>query len=483
MLMGRVARDPSVGGSFLCSNPTLKQEVGKMSESTSRRGTGFSRSEVLQAAKEANVRFVHLQFTDVVGIVKGVTVPVDQLEGAMTNGIWFDGSSISGFARIAESDMYLVPDPATFALVPWESGEEVRTARLLCDVFTPHGEPFAGDPRQVLRRMMGEAAKMGFVYNTGPELEFFLFRRDQNGDSTPLLHDQGGYFDQSTDKAVEVRKHMVNALKAFGIRVEASHHEVAPGQHEIDFEYADALHAADNAVTFKYALKAVAAGFGLHATFMPKPIASINGSGMHVHQSLVVQDSGKNAFADASDRYGLSATARQFIAGQIAHARGMCAVLSPLVNSYKRLVPGYEAPVYISWARINRSALLRVPQVSPAKVEQTRVELRCPDPSCNPYLAFSVMLAAGLDGIRRKLEPPDPAEEDLYHLPAEKRQKHKTLPGSLSEALQELQRDDVVKDALGAHAYEKFVEAKTQEWDEYRTCVHAWELQRYLHIH
>lgn len=451
-----------------------------MSDSELRIRATMSREEVLRKAIEADVRFVHLQFTDVVGIVKGVTVPIDQLERAITNGIWFDGSSISGFARIAESDMYLVPDPSTFALVPWESGEEVRTARLLCDVYTPHGEPFAGDPREVLRRMIGEAAKMGFVYNTGPELEFFLFRRDQNGDSVPLLHDKGGYFDQSTDKAVEVRKYMVNALKAFGIRVEASHHECAQGQHEIDFEYADALRAADNAVTFKYALKAIAAGFGLHATFMPKPIAGINGSGMHVHQSLVHRDSGKNAFADPSDRYGLSDVARHFIAGQIAHARGMCAVLSPLVNSYKRLVPGYEAPVYISWARINRSALLRIPQVSADKIEHTRVELRCPDPSCNPYLAFTVMLAAGLDGIRRKLEPPDPAEEDLYHLPADRRQKQKTLPGSLWEALQELQRDDVVKDALGSHACEKLVEAKTQEWDEYRNQVHGWELERYL---
>ncbi|MDH7489296.1 MAG: glutamine synthetase family protein [Anaerolineae bacterium] len=454
-----------------------------MADTTNIKGSRLTREEVLQQAEEARVRFVHLQFTDVVGIVKGVTLPVDQLEDAMAHGVWFDGSSIAGFARIAESDMYLVPDPSTFALVPWESGDEVRTARILCDVYTPHGDPFAGDPRQVLRRMMNEAAQMGFVYNTGPELEFFLFHRDQNGYGTPSLHDQGGYFDQSTDRAVEVRKYMVNALKAFGIRVEASHHEVAPGQHEIDFEYADALHAADNAVTFKYALKAVAGAFGLHATFMPKPIAGINGSGMHVHQSLAYLDSGKNAFADPSDRYGLSAVARHFIAGQMAHARGMCAVLSPLVNSYKRLVPGYEAPVYISWARINRSALLRVPQVSPAKVEQTRVELRCPDPSCNPYLAFAVMLAAGLDGIRRKLEPPESAEEDLYHLPAEKRQKHKTLPGSLWEALQELQRDEVIKEALGSHAYEKFVEAKTREWDEYRTCVHPWELERYLNIY
>jgi len=454
-----------------------------MKAQVSQKESRMTREEVLNRVNETQVGFVHLQFTDVVGVVKGVTVPVDQLEDAMTTGVWFDGSSIEGFVRIAESDMYLVPDPATFALVPWEDQEDVRTARLLCDVYTPHGEPFAGDPRHVLRRALAEADKMGYVFNTGPELEFFLFRRDQDGNGTPLLHDQGGYFDQSTDRAVEVRKHMANALKAFGIRVEASHHECAPGQHEIDFEYADALHTADNAVTFKYALKAVAAQFGLHATFMPKPIAGINGSGMHVHQSLAHKSTNKNAFADASDPYGLSPLAKHFIAGQIAHARGMCAVLSPLVNSYKRLVPGYEAPVYISWARINRSALLRIPQVSPAKRERTRAELRCPDPSCNPYLAFAVMLAAGLDGIRRKLEPPDPAEEDLYHLPAEKRQKHRTLPGSLSEALQELQKDEVVREALGPHAFERFLDAKTREWDEYRTRVHGWELERYLPIY
>lgn len=454
-----------------------------MANTAARKAAHLDSQEVLRLANEAQVQFVHLQFTDVVGVVKGVTLPLAQLEDALANGVWFDGSSVEGFARIAESDMYLVPDPTTFALVPWESGNAVRTARLLCDVYTPQGEPFAGDPRQVLRRALARAEKLGFVYNTGPELEFFLFRRDENGDSTPLLHDRGGYFDQSTDRAVEVRKHMVNALGAFGIRVEASHHEVAPGQHEIDFEYADALHAADNAVTFKYALKAVAAGFGLHATFMPKPLAGINGSGMHVHQSLVHKDTGENAFAAPDDRYGLSEVARHFIAGQIAHARGMCAILSPLVNSYKRLVAGYEAPVYISWARTNRSALLRVPQVSPTKRHHTRVELRCPDPSCNPYLAFAVMLAAGLDGIERGLEPPEPAEEDLYHMSPERRQGHPALPGSLVEALQELQKDELVREALGEHAYERFLEAKTREWDEYRTQVHQWELERYLPIY
>lgn len=449
----------------------------------SSKGADLTRNDVLRQATEAQVRFVHLQFTDVVGIVKGVTLPVAQLEDALANGVWFDGSSIEGFARIAESDMFLVLDPATFALVPWENGEEIRSARILCDVHTPNGDPFGGDPRQVLKRVMAEAEAVGLVYNTGPELEFFLFHRDENGNGIPKLHDSGGYFDQSTDRAIEVRKYMANALKALGIRVEASHHEVAPGQHEIDFEYANALRTADNAVTFKYALKAVAAQFGLHATFMPKPVAGINGSGMHVHQSLISKETGGNAFADPEGRYGLSELALHFAAGQLAHARGMCAVLSPLVNSYKRLVPGYEAPVYISWARINRSALIRVPQVSPAKRERTRLELRCPDPSCNPYLAFAVMLAAGLDGIRRKLEPPPPSEEDLYHLPPERRSQQPTLPASLWEALQELKKDEVVQQALGTHVYERFLEAKTHEWDEFRTQVHDWELRRYLPIY
>lgn len=444
-------------------------------------GAGMGREEVLRRAAEANVRFINLQFTDVVGIVKGVTMPVDQLDGAF-RGVWFDGSSVEGFARIAESDMYLVPDPSTFALVPWETQDQARTARLLCDVYTPRGEHFEGDPRQVLRRALKKAADLGLTFETGPELEFFLFQRDSNGDGVPVLHDHGGYFDLSTDRAVEVRKMMVNALSAFGIRVEASHHECSPGQHEIDFEYGDALRSADNAVTFKYALKAVAQQNGLHATFMPKPIAGINGSGMHVHQSMRFVSDGRNAFADPDDRYGLSKAAKQFIAGQMAHARGMCAVLAPLVNSYKRLVPGFEAPVYISWARINRSALLRVPQITPDKLHQTRVELRCPDPSCNPYLAFAVMLWAGLDGIERGMEAPAPSEENLYHLDEERRRAQKTLPGSLEEALRELQEDQVVREALGKHAYEGFLEAKFREWDEYRIQVHEWELKRYLPV-
>jgi len=446
-------------------------------------GQTWSKESVLAAVEEKGVDFVHLQFTDVVGIVKGVTIPVDRLPEALEAGVWFDGSSIQGFARIAESDMYLMPDPATFAVIPWEQHPGRVAARLICDVYTPGFEPFVGDPRGVLKGVLGEAQEMGYVYQTGPELEFFLFRMGENGETAPCPHDQGGYFDLSTDLAVEVRKDMVNALRAFGIRVEASHHEVASGQHEIDFRYADALRAADNTVTFKYALKAVAKEHGLHATFMPKPILGINGSGMHTHQSLIDARTGENVFADPGDEYGLSKVAKQFVAGQLAHARGMCAVLAPLVNSYKRLVPGYEAPVYVSWARVNRSALIRVPKVS--DLQATRLELRCPDPSCNPYLAFAVMLKTGLEGIKQGMEPPKPAEENLYHLDlARVRARHmEILPGSLAEALEELARDTLVQGALGRHVYEQFMEAKTQEWDEYRLQVTPWEVKRYLPIY
>ena len=438
----------------------------------------------LKLAEERNLRFVSLQFTDIVGHVKSVQVPMHQLTEAVEHGKWFDGSSIEGFARIAESDMFLVPDLDTFAEIPWEAGgSEVSTgsARVICDVFTPDGDPFPGDPRGVLRRQLERAKKLGFTFNTGPELEFFLLRRE-NGGIEPLPHDAAGYFDLSEDLGTEVRKEMMNGLEAFGIKVETAHHEVATGQHEIDFQYADALRTADNAVTFKTTLKAVAATKGLYATFMPKPFFGINGSGMHTHQSLWDDKRGKNAFSDPKDPYGLSTTARQYIAGTLEHARGMIAVLAPLVNSYKRLVPGFEAPVYIGWARINRSALIRIPQHSKGQVNSVRIELRCPDPSSNPYLAFACMLAAGLDGIERKLTPPDPVEENLYHLDAAKLESRKIrqLPGTLREALDELSRDEVIRDALGEHIFERFVEAKTEEWDEYRMQVSAWEVDRYL---
>ncbi|MCP4535908.1 MAG: type I glutamate--ammonia ligase [Chloroflexi bacterium] len=445
--------------------------------------TSITAADVLRIAKEEKVKFFHLQFTDVVGIVKGITIPDTQLERALDKGVWFDGSSVQGFARIAESDMYLMPDPSTFRIIPWESMNGSNTARMICDVRTPTGEPFPGDPRGVLKRALKKVKDMGFVYNTGPELEFFLFHMDGNGGPALMPHDRGGYFDYSTDLAIDVRKEMVAALQALGIVVEASHHEVGTGQHEIDFQYADALTAADNAITFKYVLKAVAKRFNLHATFMPKPIAGIAGSGMHVHQSLVDKDSGENVFADPEDEFGLSPLAKQFIAGQLEHALSICPVIAPLVNSYKRLVPGYEAPVYISWARTNRSALIRVPRIN--DIEATRLELRCPDPSCNPYLAFAVMLNAGLDGIEKKMTPPEPMEENLYDLGEARRKAEGVvmLPGSLKEALDHLAEDQVIQDALGTHVYERFVRAKIQEWDEYRIHVSPWETERYLAIY
>jgi glutamine synthetase len=445
-------------------------------------------SAALKLADEQNLRFVSLQFTDIVGQVKSVQVPIHQLEEAVEHGKWFDGSSIEGFARIAESDMFLVPDMSTFAPIPWEPGRgpdgaerPTGAARVICDVFTPDGDPFPGDPRWVLRRQLERARKAGYVLNTGPELEFFLLRRS-NGTVEPLPHDAAGYFDLSEDLGTEVRKEMMNDLEAFGIKVETAHHEVATGQHEIDFQYSDALRTADNAITFKTTLKAVAARHGLYATFMPKPFFGINGSGMHTHQSLWDVKRDRNAFADERDAYGLSDVARSYVAGILEHARGMISVLAPLVNSYKRLVPGYEAPVYIGWARINRSALIRVPQISRGQLSSTRIELRCPDPSSNPYLAFAAMLAAGLDGIERNLTPPEPVEENLYHFDAAKlaSRQIRQLPGTLREAIDELRADTVICEALGEHIFERFVEAKAEEWDEYRMQVSAWEVDRYL---
>jgi len=441
-------------------------------------------NEQVNAAHAAGIRFVQLQFTDIIGHVKAVTIPLHRLEGSIRHGTWFDGSSIEGFTRIAESDQYLVPDMSTFAEIPWQPGSGPRgTARVLCDVYTPGGQPFVGDPRFVLRRQVERARAMGYVVNTGPELEFFLFRRKDDGSIAPLPHDQAGYFDSSTDLAGEIRQDMIDALEAFGITVEAAHHEVAVGQHEIDFEYRDALRTADNAVTFKFALKAIAGQHGLYATFMPKPIAGIAGSGMHTHQSLYSIAEDRNAFADPGDPYGLSDVARSYMAGILAHARGMSAVLAPLVNSYKRLVPGFEAPTYLTWGRTNRSALIRVPMVSPGKsVEGTRCEVRCPDPSSNPYLAFAVMIAAGLDGVERGLALPEPVEESLFEMDAALIAERgiRELPGSLGEALDELAADDVIRAALGDHVFHHYLDAKRTEWDEYRVQVSDWEVERYL---
>src|SRR5712671_6476453 len=441
-------------------------------------------AEKIADAKDRGIRFVQLQFTDVLGLVKAVTIPIHQLEGSVAAGSWLDGSSIEGFTRIAESDQYLMPDMRTFAEIPWQKGTGPRgTARVICDVYTPRGEPFAGDPRFVLRRQVERAKKLGYIVNMGPELEFFLFRRGEDGTIEPLPHDQAGYFDFSTDLAVTIRHDMVDALEAFGIRVEAAHHEVAAGQHEIDFEYADALQTADNAITFKFTLKAIAQQHGLYATFMPKPIHGINGSGMHTHQSLYSIDDKRNSFADAQSSYGLSPLAKSYAAGILSHARGMIAVLAPLVNSYKRLVPGYEAPTYLTWGRTNRSALIRVPMVSPGKsIEGTRLEVRCPDPSSNTYLAFAAMIAAGLDGVEKGMELAEPVEESLFEMDRATiaAKSIRELPGTLGEAIDELEADQVIAAAMGDHVLTHYVAAKRAEWDAYRTQVSSWELDQYL---
>src|SRR5512138_2553136 len=433
---------------------------------------------ILQRVEQEQIKFIDLQFTDVVGVVKNVTIPVHELAEALENGIWFDGSSIEGFARVAESDMHLRPDPSTFAIIPWLTGDEA-TARLICDVYTPDGQPFSGDPRSILRRVIKDAAEMGFLYNTGPELEFFLLKPNPDGTLLPPKpHDSASYFDAPSDMAAGLRRQMATMLERLGLQVEAMHHEGSHGQHEIDFRYSDALTTADSAVTLRVALKVIAQQNGLYCTFLPKPLRGINGSGMHVHQSLTFSANGANAFSDPGDQHGLSKIAKQFIAGQLAHARGMCAILAPLVNSYKRLVAGYEAPVYISWARINRSALIRVPRAHDP--ESTRVELRCPDPSCNPYLAFAVMLAAGLDGIKRDLPVMEAVEENIYLLDNQKQAKSSVLPGSLHQALNALEEDQVIQEALGAHTHEVFIAAKRLEYEDYRLEVTNWELEKYL---
>jgi glutamine synthetase len=440
----------------------------------------ITNEEILLQVKERAIKFIDLQFTDIAGSVKNVTIPTKELESKLNHGIWFDGSSIEGFARIAESDMYLVPDTSTFAVLPWLSGNEA-TARLICNVYTPDEQPFIGDPRSVLTRVITEADKMGFTYNTGPELEFFLLKRSAEGKiDPPDPQDSAGYFDQPVDMvATSLWRQIAEALSAFNIETEAMHHEVATGQHEIDFRYSDALKTADNAVTFRVLVKILADQKGLYATFMPKPTRGLSGSGMHVHQSLNYKANGTNAFSDPGDPHGLSKVAKHFIAGQLAHSRGMSAILAPLVNSYKRLVLGYEAPVYISWGRINRSALIRIPRAHTN--ESTRIELRCPDPSCNPYLAFAVMLAAGLDGIKRELQVPEATEENVYLLAnSQAKSKGNILPESLTEALDEMEKDSVIKDALGAHLFERFINAKRLEWEDYRLEVSSWELKKYL---
>lgn len=453
------------------------------------------RERVLATIEAEHVRFINLEFTDVVGMAKCVTIPVEQFPDSITQGKWFDGSSIEAFARVAESDMYLYPDLTTFSIIPGKvrpaastmsgqalSDEDV-VARVICDVYTPEGERFDGDPRATLARALAVGHDMGFAFMVAPELEFFLVRSEDKM-PTPLPNDRGSYFDLSTDLAAAVRRQMVQVLQQMNISIEASHHEVAAGQHEIDFAVGDAGIIADALMTAKYVLKAIAVEHDLYATFMPKPLYGINGSGMHTHQQLLHLNTGQNAFVDEQDDYGLSAIGRYFIAGQLAHARGMCAILAPLVNSYKRLVPGYEAPVYINWGRVNREALIRVPRPGTNRQLSARIELRCCDPSCNPYLALAVMLRAGLDGIQRKLPLPPAMDESLF-IRDENERLHRLaplLPATLGEALEGLHEDTLIRETLGDSIYEGFLEAKGIEWTDYRRQVHAWELERYLPV-
>lgn len=439
------------------------------------------REEVLRLIEEQQVEFINLQFLDILGLVKTVTIPVQQFKYATDNGIWFDGSSIEGFARVAESDMYLMPDLDTYRKVPWDFGDNTTAANLFCNVFTPDGRPFAGDPRHVLQNALEQAAAMGYGYQVGPELEFFLFKEKPTGEVPSEPYDHASYFDSSSDRANVVCNYMVRALQELEVYVEASHHEVSGGQYEIDLHYREALRAAEDCITSRLAVKTIAHINNLYATFMPKPIAGINGNGMHVHQNLTDLVTGENIFYDPEDPYHLSKVARQFIAGLLDHAAGMIALLAPLVNSYKRLVPGFEAPVYLSWGRTNRSALVRVPRTSVVRPHAIRVELRCPDPTCNPYLAFSVMLAAGLDGIKRQLTLGEAAEEDLFQVDP-RALGLEILPSSLGKALEALQEDEVIQTALGPHVYERFIDAKHQEWNDYRSYVSQWEVDRYFSI-
>ena len=442
--------------------------------------------DLLKRVKEDAIKFISLQFSDVTGAVKSVDMPIKGLEGALEDGVWFDGSSVEGFARIQESDMRLVIDPETYAVLPW-AAEERKRGRVFCDIYTPGGNPFEGDPRGTLKRVRAKIAERGWTLNIGPEPEFFLFKRaDNNGENVhPVPHDVGGYFDFSpSDEAVRVRTELMDALNSMGLEIEVGHHEVALGQHEIDFRYTDALRAADNVMTMKYTVKAIAAKHGLVASFMPKPIHGISGSGMHCHQSLFDAD-GNNVFFDDADEFKLSKIAYGYIAGQLKHARSLAAVVSPTVNSYKRLVPGYEAPVYIGWATQNRSALIRIPRYNEGRPKSVRAELRFPDPSSNPYLAFATMLAAGLDGIDNEMTPPAPLNNiNLYELNKAERTKMgiDELPGSLAEALNELEKDKVLQDALGVSAYEALLRAKWEEWDAFRISVSDWEVERYLEV-
>ena len=438
----------------------------------------YTKEDIIRIVKEEDIEFIRMQFTDIFGQLKNVAITASQIEKAVNNQIMLDGSSIEGFVRINESDQYLYPDLDSFVVFPWRP-QHGKVARLICDIYNPDGTPFVGDTRGVLKRVLKKAADMGYdTFNVGPEAEFFLFQTDEEGKPTTKTNDEAGYFDLGPlDHGEGTRREICMALEQMGFEIEASHHEVAQGQHEIDFKYAEALKTADNIMTFKLAVKTLAQKNGLHATFMPKPIYGINGSGMHTNMSLF--KNGKNVFYDPDGEKGLSKEAYSFIAGLLAHVKGMCAVTNPLVNSYKRLVPGYEAPCYLAWSASNRSALIRIPA---SRGQSTRVELRSPDPACNPYLELAVLLAAGLDGIEKGMVPPAEITENIFQMDDDARAAAgiDSLPGSLEEAIKAMQADPMVLETLGGHVSENYIEGKAKEWDEYRTRVSSWEREKYI---
>lgn len=439
--------------------------------------SNYTKEDIMKLVEEEDVEFIRLQFVDIFGNLKNVAITSSQLEKALNNECMFDGSSIEGFVGIEESDMFLHPDYNTLAIFPWRP-QQGKVARLICDVYRPNGQPFEGDPRYILKKAIGEATNMGYSFDVGPECEFFLFDTDENGLPTTNSNERAGYFDMGpVDFGENARRDMVLTLEDMGFTIEASHHEMAPAQHEIDFKYDEALKTADNIMTFKLAVKTIAKTHGLHATFMPKPKYGINGSGMHINMSL--SQDGKNLFYDAADKNGLSKEAYYFIGGIMKHMKGMTAITNPLVNSYKRLVPGYEAPVYIAWSSTNRSPLIRIPA---ATGNSTRVELRSPDPTANPYLALAVCLHAGLDGIKHQIMPPESIDRNIFEMTEEEMaQNHiESLPVTLKDAINELEKDDFVRQVLGSHVSENYIRAKRQEWKEYTSQVTSWELQQYL---
>lgn len=437
----------------------------------------YTREDIIQLVEEEDVEFIRLQFTDIFGNLKNMAITASQLEKALNNECMFDGSAIEGFARIEESDMYLYPDLGTWEIFPWRP-QQGKVARLICDVYRPNGQPFEGDPRFILKKAVKKAKELGYTFEVGPECEFFLFNTDENAMPTTITHEQAGYFDLGPmDFGENARRDMVLTLEEMGFEIEASHHEVAPAQHEIDFRYDEALATADNIMTFKLAVKTIARRHGLHATFMPKPKFGVNGSGMHINMSLSRE--GRNIFADEKDGMGLSREAYYFIGGIIRHMKGMTAITNPLVNSYKRLVPGYEAPVYIAWSATNRSPLIRIPA---SRGEGTRIELRCPDPSANPYLALAVCLRAGMDGIENHILPPDSVDRNIFRMTEEEKKAGgiEEIPGTLIEAISHMEADGFIRDVLGDHVYRKYIAAKKEEWHRYRMQVTDWEISEYL---